>query len=93
MNDVTIPGWVIWVLIGSILPWLIWLTKDSYKNKQDIAVNTANDLKHAEDLEKVYRTIQQSEGRLKESFKRLEERVDTLIANEMTILKEIVSKK
>lgn len=93
MSDVTVPGWVIWIMIGGILPSMLWLIRETYKNREEIAVNTANDMKHAQELDKIYKEIEQSEKRLQDSFSRLEGMVHKFISDEMHVLKEIVSKK
>ena len=92
MSDVTVPGWVIWIMIGGILPSMLWVIRETYKNKEEIAVNTANDLKHAQELDKIYKEIEASEKRLHASFGRLEGMVTKFIADEMRILKDLIKK-
>jgi hypothetical protein len=93
MSDVIVPGWLIWIMIGGILPSMIWLIRETYNNKQDIAINTANDVKHGEELDKIYKEIESSEKRLQDSFSRLEGMVHKFISDEMRLLKEIIAKK
>jgi hypothetical protein len=79
-------------VIAILLPWLLWLTTGMYTNKQAIAINTANDLKQAEELTKIYKKIDDSENRLQTSILRLGDRFDLLMSKEIELLKEALKK-
>lgn len=87
MIDVTLPGWAIAVFMGVLLPWLLWLTNKSSKNEQDIAVNTANDKKVSEDFDKLYDLITKSKEEATKQFDKLDRKLDTFIASELSFFK------
>lgn len=83
MTDIVIPGWAAAVfspLIVGLIYWLIWLTMATFNNKQNIAVNTAND-------KEVYTKIEELKADFKEWFVRLETKLDLFIAQENQFMK------
>lgn len=78
MEDILIPGWAVMVIIGMI-GWLAWLTKETYQNQKAIAVNTNNDEKVWDDLEKIYKAIEANRQEHKEWFQKLETKIDIYI--------------
>lgn len=90
MNDITIPGWALGIMGGILIPWMIFLTRGFYKNQEAIAINTANDLKNGEELEKIYDKINESKKELQSSFDKLERKIDLFMVNEITLLKQMI---
>lgn len=95
MENLIIPSWFVWV-IGAIItlfiPWAIWITRASFNNDKAIALNTANSQKVNEDLQNIYDLIDESKTSTKERFDKLEVKLDTFLHQEMTLLKNIISK-
>lgn len=85
MEDLTIPGWALYLIIGMIA-WLLFLTRETYANSKSIAINTANDKKVADDLEKIYKAIDDT----KESFNKRMDRVDSKLDEFLgTLIKQV----
>lgn len=83
VNDIVLPGWVAYVISScgvGLISWLVWLTTTTLNNKQDIAVNTAND-------REVYTKIEELKADFKEWFVRLETKLDLFIAQEHQFMK------
>ncbi len=96
MQDLIIPGYALYLLgtLGlGLVYWLVYLTKATYKNQHDISLNTANDRTVADELEKLYKKLDETKNDLQRGFDKMEARVDAFISSELTMLKEIISKK
>jgi predicted negative regulator of RcsB-dependent stress response len=63
MEDLLIPGWAVFIILGMIA-WLVWLTRETYQNQKSIAINTNNDEKVSKELEKIYKAIEKLEGKI-----------------------------
>lgn len=93
MNDLTIPGWAVITFTavgGGLIGWLIWLTKTTFANQEKIAVNTANDQKVGEELEKIYTKVNETKSELQNSFDKMERKIDLFMVNEITLLKQMI---
>lgn len=83
VDNIILPGWVAYVMTSGVvglISWLVWLTTTTLNNKQDIAVNTAND-------REVYTKIEELKSDFKEWFVRLETKLDLFIAQEHQFMK------
>lgn len=76
-----------------LLTWLIFLTKQMYSNQEKIAINTANDKKVSEELDKIYAKVDQTKNELQGSFDKLERKIDLFMINEITLLKQMITPK
>jgi len=82
MQDVVpIPTWVISTIIPGLIAWLVWLTVQTFRNQQKIAVNTANDMNVQAELMKIHESI-------RELKKEMNERLDSFLSKEIDLLKD-----
>jgi Tfp pilus assembly protein FimT len=86
MEDIVIPGWIIYIIPG-VIAWLLWLTLQTRKNEIDIAVNTANDRAISNELLKITSAIEKMEIRFTQSMESLGRRIDLFMKNENDFLK------
>lgn len=78
-SDLIIPVWAVVIISVIFLPWLIWLTVETFHNKKDIAVNTSNDEKVSQELDKIYKKLDETRTDFKEWFQKLENKMDSFI--------------
>lgn len=77
MTDVTIPGWALLLMFAVFIPWLVWLTMSTQKNKQDIAINTATDS-----------SVGKSIDGLNSKIDKLDHKFDLFLSQEINFLKQ-----
>lgn len=93
MEEITIPGWFIWIISAFItlfIPWAIWITTKVFESEKEIALNTANDEKVNEDLQRIYDIIDESNKTTKERFDKIESKIDQFFNQEINLLKQLV---
>jgi hypothetical protein len=96
MEAVTIPGWFIWAFGGFLsilLFWATWITTQVFKNDKDIALNTQNDQKVNDDIQKIYDLIDESKKDTRERFDKLEFKLDTFLNQEINFFKSLAASK
>ena len=90
MEDVTIPGWVLYVLsplAAGLIAWLVWLTIATFTNRENIAINTTNEREVHDKIEAVSSKVDEVKTDFKEWFTRLENKLDIFISQENQFLK------
>lgn len=92
MEALTLPSWITYIMTGAlpgVLAWGVWITRQSYKNEKEIAVNTANDQKVRSDLERIYNIMDETKSDNKDRFDRMEGKLDLFLNQEISFLKQI----
>jgi hypothetical protein len=77
-NGVNLTPNVLWLLgtFGSgFVAWLIWLTVQTFKNREDIKVNITNDTHIKTELDKIYVKIDEVKKEFHDSIDRMEGRL------------------
>lgn len=76
--------WLLSSLVSTFTLWLIWLTVQTFKNKQDIRVNITQDIWIREELDKIYERI----GEVKNDFQRSITDMETRLMNAITLTRK-----
>lgn len=96
MEALVIPGWAVALMVtlgAGLISWLVWLTHKTNDNQRDIAINTANDKHVGDELDKIYKAIE-DQGRASEKlFLKLETKLDLFLNQEISFLKHEVRSK
>lgn len=96
MEDLIIPSWAVYlfsIVLPIILGWLLWLTNKSIHNDKAIAINTSTDQHFSIELRKIYEAIKSSGDNVNVRLDKMDNRLDSLISNEMQFLKSQIGKK
>lgn len=82
MEQVTIPGWFLWVLglfITFFIPWAIWMTRQIFHQDKAIALNVANDNRVNDDIKDIHTIIE-----------RIDKKLDLFLNHEINMLKSLI---
>lgn len=93
MTIVEVPQWLVWassLFLTFLIPWAVWITRQTYQNDKEIAINTANDEKVGDELQRLYDVIDEVKAGHKDRFDRLENKLDMFLNQEMLFLKQAV---
>lgn len=93
MEVLSFPTWLTWLLTGLspfLVTWAVWITRQTHKNDKDIAINTVNDQKVRDDLERIYNIMDETKEDNKSRFDRMENKLDLFLNQELTFLKQVV---
>lgn len=91
--EISIQPWLSWLLTGLspfIFTWAVWVTRQTHKNDKDIAINTANDQKVRDDLERIYNIMDAAKDDNRSRFDRMENKLDQFLNQELTFLKQYI---
>lgn len=67
--------WLLATFGGGFLAWLVWLTIQTFKNREDIRVSITSDKFIVEELDKIYAKIDEVKSEFKESIRGMEDRL------------------
>lgn len=90
-SDITIPSWAV-AIIPVLITWMALLTVWTFRNREAIAVNSATDQKVSDELDKIYKAVDDNKNSLNHSIEKLETKLDSFLAQEMSFLKSIIIK-
>lgn len=82
MEQVTIPGWFLWIIglfITLFIPWGIWITVRVFQYDKDIALNVANGEKINDDLKDLQTLVE-----------KIDHKLDLFLNHEMNMLKTLI---
>jgi cell division protein FtsB len=94
-DGVLIPGWALWaagVCFPFIISWLLWLTFNTFRNKQAIAVNDVTNSKVYSELEKIYDSMATGNKELSSRMDKLDDKLDRFMMSELSLLKQHLTK-
>jgi hypothetical protein len=77
-GGVTLDSNVLWLMStvgGTFMAWLIWLTVQTFHNREDIKININNDTHIKQELDKIYVKIAEVKTDFHESMDRMEARI------------------
>jgi hypothetical protein len=93
MTDITIPGWALVVFAVILLPWMVYLTLQviALSKEQGIqtATNSATNNYVAEELKKIYDTLETNQTTVNQRFDQMTNKFDLFLSQEITFLKQI----
>ncbi len=76
---------------GVFVAWLIWLTVTVFGNKQDIAINTANDLNVTKEFTAINKKMDDMKTEFTNGFNKLESKLDLYVKNENDFIKNLIT--
>lgn len=86
MEDVILPGWVVFIIIPGVISWSVWITMNTLSNKSDIKVNEVNDQNFRAE-------IRNDVAEIKTSFQTLTNTIIELFGKENALLKQHIGLK
>jgi hypothetical protein len=83
MEQVTIPGWFMWIIgvfITLFIPWAIFVTVRIFQYDKDLALSVANGVQVNDDLKD-----------LQEGIDKIDHKLDLFLNHEMNMLKQLIA--
>jgi hypothetical protein len=86
MEDVVLPGWVVFIIIPGIISWAVWVSMNTISNKSDIKLNETNDTNFRAEIRKDVADI-------KTGFRELTNTIINSLGKENELLKQHIGLK
>lgn len=90
MEDFNLPQSVMVLMAMVVIPWLVHLTRMSYKNQEAISINTVNDANVNREFQEIKESIEKMSSESRNSFDKIEKRLDQFIVQEISLLKGLI---